>query len=784
MIHVVKRNGKKEPLDVEKMHRVLEWACEDLAGVSVSDIEMKSHIQFFDGISTGKIHDITTAAAEDLISEDTPNYQYVAARMMIFDLRKKVFGSFEPMRLIDIVKDNVTKNVYDPDLMNWYSEEEWIKMGSYLKHDRDFRFTAAGVKQILDKYLIQDRSTKTYFETPQIAFMLIAATAFHKYPKEKRLQYVRSMYDAISKFQVSLPTPIIAGLRSSTKQFSSCVLIDVGDSLESLTDAAKAMTKYASKRAGLGINGGRIRPLGSKVGKGEVVHTGVIPYYRMFESAIKSCSQGGIRDASATLYAPIWHFEIEDIMVLKNNKGTHETRVRRLDYGIQWDTYLLRRAAKKQHITLFSPAEVPDLYEAFFSKDRAHFEALYEKYENDPKIKFRKKVNGRELLTTFLKESQETGRLYSFLADNVNLHTPFKKPIYMSNLCAEICLPTLPVVNRVETVSENEGKVSFDGLIQLCTLAAINLGNLDLDDGADMERRMDLLVRFLNEVIDYQDYQAPQAKKATMTYRPLGIGVINYAYFLAKNGVKYYDPESFKLTHRAAEQMYYYALKASVQLAEERGKLPGFEDTIYADGKLLIDTYNREVDKFSGDQLSCDWEALRERVKQFGVFNATLLALMPAESSSFVSNSTNGIEPIRSLVVKKANKKVSFVQVVPESAKLKNMYTYLWDMNAEQYQGYIINAAVFQKFVCQSISTNISYNPDHYIRTNEKGEVERKIPLEILINHFLLCTKLGIKTRYYVNTKGEEDHTEQHAELPEGEVESGDDGCAGGACKI
>lgn len=435
MINVTKRDGTQEPLDVEKMHRVLEWACEDLAGVSVSDIEMKSHIQFYDKITTQKIHEITISAAEDLISEDSPNYQYVAARLMVFDLRKRVFGSFETRRLLEVVKENVARGIYDKDLLTKYSEEDWNKLGSYLKHDRDFRLTAAAIKQIKDKYLLQDRSTKVYYETPQVAFMLIAATGFMNYPAETRMQYVREMYDAISKFQVSLPTPILGGLRSSIKQFSSCVLIDVGDSLQSLDDASAAMRKYASKRAGLGINGGRIRALGTRVGTGEVVHTGVVPYYRGFESTIKSCSQGGIRDASATLYVPVWHLEIEDIMVLKNNKGTHETRVRRLDYGIQWDTYLIRRAIRKQDITLFSPHEVPDLYDAFFARDRTKFEHLYEKYEADPRVKYKKKVPGRELLTTFLKESQETGRLYSFMADSVNQHSPFNLPIYMSNLC-------------------------------------------------------------------------------------------------------------------------------------------------------------------------------------------------------------------------------------------------------------------------------------------------------------------------------------------------------------
>lgn len=779
-IYVTKRDGSREALDVEKIHQVVGQACEELSGVSTSDLLMRARPQFYDGITTEHIHAMTTAAAEDLITAETPNYQYVAARLMSFDLRKKVFGSYEPKRLFDIVKTNVARGVYDAKLLEWYTESDWVKLGSYLKHERDFKLTAAAMKQIKDKYLVQDRSTKTFYETPQIAFMLIAATGFHAY-KEGRLQHIREMYDALSKFQVSLPTPILAGLRTPTKQFSSCVLIDVGDSLESLTDAAKAMTKYASKRAGLGINGGRIRAIGSKVGNGEIVHTGVTPYYRMFESAIKSCSQGGIRDASATLYAPVWHYEIEDIMVLKNNKGTHETRVRRLDYAIQWDTYLLRRAAKKQPITLFSPHEVPDLYEAFFGKDRAAFEALYEKYEADTSLKFRKQVDGRELLTSFLKESQETGRLYSFMADHVNTHTPFLEPIYMSNLCVEIALPTKPIINKVSDLEALDGtplgQISYEGLVQLCTLAAINAGSIDLDKPEDMEKRMELLVRFLNEVLDYQDYQVPQARRATMDYRPLGIGLINYAYFLAKHGVKYSDPESHALTHQLCEQMYYFALKASNKLAKERGPVPKYSETIYSRGMTLLDTYHKGVDSIKTGGLKLDWDALKNDVVMWGVRNSTLLAFMPSESSSFVSNATNGIEPIRSLVIKKSNKNKTFVQVVPDAYKLRGAYQQVWSMTAHDYDGYIRNAAIIQKFCCQSISTNISYNPEHY--------PDRKIPLEVLINHFLLCAKLGIKTRYYVNTKGEKDHSSEEQLAPEIEasMEEGD-GCESGACKL
>lgn len=486
---------------------------------------------------------------------------------------------------------------------------------------------------------------------------------------------------------------------------------------------------------------------------------------------------------SVTTYYPIWHLEVENLLVLKNNKGTQDTRVRRLDYGAQWNAYLIRRALRKQDITLFSPHEVPDLYEAFFSRDPAEFERLYEKYESSTKIKYKKSVPGRPLLETFLIERQETGRIYPFFADNVNTHSPFLDPVYLSNLCAEITLSTKPIENVISVDEETgKGSVDFNGLVQLCTLAAVNLGNLNVNEPNDMKRRTRLLVRFLNELLDYQQYQAPQAKNATMTYRPLGIGVVNYAYFLAKNGLKYYDQGSHDLTHRVAEQLYYYALEASVDLAAERGPIPGLHRTIYADGRLMIDSYNKNVDSITAEPMALDWDALREKVRLHGVHNATLLALMPAESSSFVSNSTNGIEPIRSLVVKKANKKSKFVQVVPEASRLKNEYTYLWDMTASQFDGYLKNAAVWQKFVCQSISTNTSYNPEHY--------PEKRIPLEVLINHFLMAAKFGLKTLYYSNTKGEKDNTENLNEpsgelaVADGEDEGGEGGCAGGACSI
>jgi len=765
-ISIIKRDGSREPLDIDKIHKVLEWATEDLANTSVSDIEMMSHIQIYDGITTEQIHDILTKAAEDLIKQEY-NYQYVAARLALFHLRKKVLGQFEPIHIRKLVEENINRRVYDPNLLSYYSDEEWDRIDSFVDHTRDYRLTIAAVKQAMDKYLVKDRTTGQIYETPQYAFMLIGAVMFKNYPRTTRLNYVKDFYNAITQFQISLPTPVLAGVRTSTKQFSSCVLIDIDDNLDSIGDAATAIMKYGAKRAGIGVNGGRIRAVKSKIRGGEVSHTGVIHYYRKFESSLKCCSQGGIRDAAMTLYTPIWHLEIEDIMVLKNNKGTPDNRVRKIDYGIQWDTYLLKRALAKKPITLFSPHDVTDMYEAYFNRDRSEFERLYEKYEADPKIR-KKQVPGRELLELFLKERQETARIYSFMADHVNTHSPFKLPIFQSNLCAEIALPTRPIRNAINV---QEGRIDFEGWIQLCTLSAINLGTLR--NLQDLEKRMNLLVRGLNELLDYQDYPIPQAQIATMIFRPLGIGVINYAYWLAKQGMTYNDQAGFDATHRLAEAMYYYALKASVDLAEERGAIPGLKDTIYADGELMIDNYCREVDKIVTVGLELDWNSLRERVKKHGVRNATLLALMPSESSSIMSNATNGIEPIRSLVTEKSNKNTSFVQVAPEAAKLKNQYDYLWDMHPEHFDGYIKNMAIFQKFVCQSISANTSYNPDHF--------TDDKISLQALMNHFILAAKLGIKTLYYANTKGLEEAKDEP--VPES-VEVEEDPADCDACKI
>lgn len=789
VMHTLKRNGKLEPIDMTKANKVLEWACEGISGTSPSDLAMEALPKIYDGIPSVEIHKSFIQAAEDLISQDY-HYAEVQSRLLIVDLLKRVYGDWDIIKpLSEVVKENSALGIYDPELYSAYTEIEWKKFDTMIDHKRDYRLMGAGLKQMRDKYLAQDRSTGQIFETPQVVYALAAIAGLKNYKKNEpaaRMRQIKKTYEAFSKGEVSLPTPVLAGVRQKIKQYSSCVLIDVGDDLPSINDACTAANKYASKRAGLGINMGRIRPVKSKIGNGEVVHTGIVPFIRQMEGAIKSCSQGGIRDASATIYVPIWHYEIEDILILKSPKTTHDKAVRRLDYCAQWDSFLMKKAMKGEDLYLFSPHEVPDLYEAFFGKDRQVFNDLYEKYSKDESLKFRKAVNGRYIANSlFLTQASETGRIYQMNVDHVNTHSPFKEPIYMSNLCVEITLPTKPIRNVCYDLDkENLTSITrHEGLVQLCTLGAINLGTIDLENTRDMENRMEIMVIYLNELLDTQEYVIPQSYKATMEYRPLGIGVINYAYFLAKRGLKYNDQGSFDITHILAEQMYYYALKASMNYAKYKGqKVPCWEKLIYSDGKTLLDTYCKNVDELTSEKPRLDWDTLKKEIAVNGLYNSTLLALMPSESSSVVLNATSGIEPIRSLITSKANKKISFKQVAPENHKLKNAYDYLWDMTPDHFEGYIKNAAIWQKFICQSISVNFSYNPDHF----KNGKVE----MTTLMKHSLMLCKYGNKTRYYLNTKGEDENKlenmmaqeEKNPSITEGDDSEG--GCAGGACKI
>ena len=735
MTQVVKRHGKLEPIDLEKVHRMVEAACKDVSGVSESAVEMNSGLQFYDGITSTEIQSILIKSAADLISLETPNYQYVAARLLLFQVRKSVFNTkWKDSKIYPALKDIVTRNinysVYDDKLITYYSDEEWDKLDSYMKHDRDMMFTYAGLRQVVDKYLVQDRSSGLLYESPQYMYMLIAAVLFKEYPKDKRLSYVKRYYDAVSSFKINIPTPIMAGLRTPLRQFASCVLVDSADSLDSIFSSDMAIGRYVAQRAGIGINAGRIRGLGSKIRGGEVQHTGVIPFLKKFESTVRCCTQNGVRGGSATVHFPIWHQEIEDILVLKNNKGTEDNRVRKLDYSIQLSKLFYERFLKNEDISLFSPHEVPGLYDAFGTDS---FDELYEKYERAhsvPKIK----VNAQTLFMSLLKERAETGRIYIMNIDHCNTHSSFnvdEAKINMSNLCQEITLPTEPL----HTFDDKNGEIA------LCILSAINVGQLT-SDFKDLPELCDLAVRALDEVIDYQEYPVVAAKLSTENRRSLGIGFIGLAHFLAKNKVKYSDQEAHDLVHRLSENFQYNLIKTSVELAKEKGPCGYLSQTKYHDGLLPIDHYKKEVDEISNPGLECDWESLREEVKLHGIRNSTLSAQMPSESSSVVSNETNGIEPPRDYLSIKKSKKGPLKQIVPGYPHLKNNYTLLWDQLNNT--GYIRIVAVMQKFFDQGISGNWSYNPENY----ENNEV----PLSVMARDMLDTYKYGWKTSYYQNT--------------------------------
>lgn len=733
MINVTKRDGAKEALDLDKIHQILFFACEGLTGVSVSEIEMRSQLQFFEGITTKTIHDILIKAASELISEETPNYQYVAGRLINYSLRKQVYGDYEPIAFFDHVNNMVQSGKYDSEILEKYTEAELVDLGSYIKHKRDNKFTFVAMKQWEGKYLVQNRSKNkgdsNIFETPQMAYMMISATIFGSYTKN-RIQYVKKFYDAISNFDISLPTPIMAGLRTSTRQFSSCVVLNVGDSLESIGSSNQSILRYISRKAGLGINYGRVRAEGSSIRGGDAVHTGLIPFLSAVAKTVKSCSQGGVRGGAATVHFPLWHLEFEDLVVLKNNKGTETSRVRQLDYCFQFNKTMYQRLIDRKSITFFSPSDVPGLYEAFCANQR-EFERLYVKYENDPNIR-KKSLPALEVFSAFMNERAETGRIYVQNIDLTNEHSPFDEfvaPIEQSNLCQEIALPSVPF----------EDVNTGGGLISLCTLSAINWGNFDTPQ--QMEEACELSVRALDALLDYQDYPVIHAKRATDLYRPLGVGIINLAYFLAKRGLRY-DDSALSTINEWTEAWSYYLLKASVQLAKEQGRCEGFENLKYAKGILPIDTYKSSIDELVGTELKMDWESLREAIAEHGIRNATTMALMPAETSAQISNSTNGIEPPRNLVSVKASKDGILKQVVPEIGKLKNKYTLLWEQ--ESNIGYLKICGVMQKYIDQSISANTSYNPENY--------ANQKLSMEVLLNDLLIAYKYGCKNLYYMNT--------------------------------
>ena len=724
---VIKRNGTKEPLDLNKLHVMVEEACKDLAGVSASQVEMKSGIQFFDGVTTAEIQEILIRSASDLIDLDHPNYQFVAARLLLFALRKQLYGRMHEIpTLKQQVLNCVDRGVYDSEILDLYTDEEFEKLEGFVDHHRDYLFTYAGLRQVVDKYLVQDRSSHVVYETPQFMYMLIAATIFSKYPKETRLDYVKKYYDAISRHKINIPTPIMAGVRTTLRQYASCVLVDVDDSLDSIFSSDMAIGRYVAQRAGIGINAGRIRGINSKIRGGEVQHTGVVPFLKKFESTVRCCTQNGIRGGSATVHFPIWHQEIEDILVLKNNKGTEDNRVRKLDYSIQISKLFYERFIANEDISLFSPHDVPGLYDAFGTDT---FDARYVEYESDRSIP-RKTISAQKLFLDILKERAETGRLYIMNIDHCNSHSSFMDKVEMSNLCQEITLPTKPL-NHIDDPN---------GEIALCILSAINIGKIrDLDD---LEVLCDLAVRSLDELIDFQQYPIAAAEIATKARRSLGIGYIGLAHYLAKHGTSYQDPEAWKMVHDLTEAFQYYLIRATVELAKEKGACEYSDRTKYGNGILPIDTYKKDVDEIVSDELHYDWEDLRAQVLKYGVRNSTLSAQMPSESSSVVSNATNGIEPPRALMSIKKSKKGVLKQIVPQYATLKNNYTLLWDM--ESNRGYIHIVAVMQKFFDQAISGNWSYNPTHY--------PNNEIPISVWANDLLTTYKYGWKTSYYQNT--------------------------------
>lgn len=759
-ILITKRDGRKEDLDLEKLHKVVFFACEGITGVSPSEIEIKSSIQFYNGIASSAIQETLIKSAADLISEETPNYQYVAGRLINYHLRKSVYGDYEPWPLMEVIHANIDKGFYDPAILEAYTEDEIDELDRYIDHKRDENLTYVAMEQFRGKYLVQNRATGDIFETPQIAYMLIAATLFSDYPAETRMQYVKDYYDAISNFDISLPTPVMAGVRTPQRQFSSCVLIESDDSLDSINAASSAIVKYVSQKAGIGVNAGRIRAIGSPIRSGDATHTGVIPFFKLFQASVKSCSQGGVRGGAATLYYPIWHLEVEDMLVLKNNKGTEDNRVRHLDYGVQFNKLMYERLLTGGDITLFSPKDVPGLYDAFF-QDQDKFRELYEKAERSTKIR-KKTIKAVELFSAFVQERKDTGRIYLMNVDHANTHGSFKEdlaPIKQSNLCCEIDLPTKPL-NQIDDPN---------GEIALCTLSAINWGNFKKP--IDMKKACDLAVRGLDALLDYQKYPVLAAEISTMNRRPLGIGIINFAFWLAKHDTNYQNP-NLELVDEWAEAWSYYLIKSSADLAIEKGKCPLTNETKYGDGITPNQTYKKELDELVPHVERMDWKGLRAQLRETGIRNSTLMALMPAETSAQISNSTNGIEPPRSFVSVKQSKHGVLKQVVPQYHRLKNKYDLLWAQKSPE--GYLKICAVLQKYIDQGISVNTSYNPENY--------EDEKVPMSELLKHIVMFYKYGGKQLYYNNTfdgQGEID-INKDTPLPAGATD--DEDCD--SCKI
>jgi len=767
MIQVTKRDGKKEPLDIEKLHKVVFFACEGITGVSPSEVEIESQIQFYNGMTTKEIQETLIKAAAELISEDTPNYQFVGGRLINYALRKEVYGGYTPFKLKDLVVKNIERGFYDSELLGYYTDEEWDKIDGLIKHERDENLTYVAMEQLRGKYLAQNRVTGEIFETPQVCYMLIAATLFQAYPREERLKWIKEYYDAVSNHDISLPTPVMAGVRTPQRQFSSCVLIEADDSLDSISATSSSIVKYVSQKAGIGIGGGKIRAIGSAVRKGDAYHTGIIPFYKHFQSAVKSCSQGGVRGGAATIYYPIWHLEAEELLVLKNNKGTEENRVRHMDYGVQFNKLMYERLITGGNITLFSPSDVPGLYDAFYA-DQDRFRELYETAERNTRLR-KKTVKAADIFSSFMEERKNTGRIYLQNVDNANTHGSFipeLAPIRQSNLCAEIDLPTKPLSD----INDPDGEIS------LCTLSAINWGNIKTP--ADFERVCRLAVRGLDALLSYQNYPILAAQLSTEKRRPIGVGIINFAYWMAKNGLSYQDidTEGLELIDEWAEAWSYYLIKASADLAAEQGAPSGNMETKYGHGITPNQTYAKALDNLIPHVERQDWAGLRDQLKATGIRNSTLMALMPSETSSQIANATNGIEPPRSFISVKQSKHGVLKQVVPDYKRLKNKYDLLWEQRSPE--GYLKIMAVLQKYIDQGISVNTSYNPIYF--------EDEKIPMSLMLQHLLMFYKYGGKQLYYFNTndgQGEMD-INKLAGTPLEELPSSEDDAECESCTI
>ena len=766
-ILVTKRDGRREPLVIDKLHKVVMWACEGITGVSASEVEIKSHLQFYEGIKTSDIQETVIKSAADLITEETPNYQYVAGRLINYHIRKDVYGQFEPWHITKLIKQNIDLGMYDPELLDLYTEKEWDKINGYIKHERDENLTYVAMEQFRGKYLVQNRVTGELYESPQMTYILIAAVLFGNYPQETRLKYVKDYYDAISTHQISLPTPVMAGVRTSQRQFSSCVLIETDDSLDSINATASSIVRYVSQKAGIGIGAGRIRAIKSPIRKGDAYHTGVVPFFKLFQAATRSCSQGGVRNGAATLYYPIWHLEVEDLLVLKNNKGTDDNRVRHMDYGIQFNKLMYERLLSGGDITLFSPHDVPEMYDAFFA-DQDKFKELYETAERNTRLR-KKTIKAIDLFSQFVQERKDTGRIYLQNVDHANTHGSFNPelaPVRQSNLCCEIDLPTKPLTDLNDP----------NGEIALCTLSAINWGVFRTPE--EMKSACTLAVRGLDALLSYQNYPVLAAAYATQNRRPLGVGIINLAYWLAKNDFTYSDPSCLPELDRWAQHWSYYLIKASADLAEEFGACPKSNETKYHDGILPVDTYKKDVDELVDPVDHVDWKGLREQLKTTGIRNSTLMALMPAETSAQISNSTNGVEPPRSYISVKQSKHGALRQVVPEFRRLKNKYELLWDQKSPE--GYLKIMAILQKYIDQGISVNTSYNPQYY--------EDDKVSMSDLLKHIVMFYKYGGKQLYYNNThdgQGEIDVDRDVAnsvEVDNSEEQYEEDDCE--SCKI